>query len=121
MWDASGIVILVGFFVVMPIIFFCGRVYHRKKMSTAGYESLLKSWNNYEFFYEKDGEIFFSQNYKPRKAKLIEVIGVSEITRNSHLVELEIRFRMDGAITSRRVKGKTDQLLTLEDRLGFGG
>jgi len=95
-------------------------------MPRAGYEPLLKKGKNTSLssFYVKDEVLYYNQGINPRKARPIEIISVSEITRNARLVQLEIRFRMDGAIRLVHVGGGwvgPDQLLTLADKLGYGG
>ena len=89
----------------------------KKKMPKAGYKPLTVSYAG--AFWIKDGMLYYNPGFNPDKAKPIEVIGVSEITRNTRLVQLEIRFRMDGIIQSKRISGSTNQLLSIEDKLGY--
>ena len=109
---------MVGFMVLMFVW-----MYHRtRKMSKAGFEYLRivgsgpgkGSGCN---FYMKNGTVYYNTGINPDKARPIEVIDVSEITQNSYLVELEVRFRMDGALRTDRIKGTPNQLLPIKERL----
>jgi len=119
--NALAIVLfLVGIVVFAGLLIIVGRnskANGRKKMAAAGYESLGAGY--YDCFCVKDGEMFFCPNYNPRNAKPIEIIGINEITQNARLIQLEVRFRMDNAVTMRRIRGSTNMLLTLADNLGF--
>jgi len=87
----------------------------RKKMFKAGFEQLPFP------FWLKEDELYYNSSFSPANAKLVEVVGVSEITRNARLVQLEIRFRMDGVLQSKRISGASNFLLGIEDKLGYGG
>ena len=65
--------------------------------------------------YMKDDELFYNRTTP------VVVLGVSEITKNTRLVQLEIRYRVDGGVKSDRIWGSQDELLTIEYRLGYGG
>ena len=76
----------------------------------------------YPFYLTNSGAVLYNRrDYNPANATPIQVLEVSEITQNSYLVQLEIRFLMDGAIKSERIKGTADQLLTIKYKLGYGG
>jgi len=88
----------------------------KKRLRDEGCEEVHKP------FYKKGDAIYFITNNNFKKAKPIEIIGVSEIKRNARLAALEIRYRMDGNVQLRRISGTTvNRLLTVEDKLGYGG
>ena len=111
--DAS-LVILTAVFIglcvmVIWLAFWMSR--RTKQMHNDGYEEVHRP------FYVKDDMFYFiNSNFKP---KPIEITGVSAIRQNSRLMQLEIRFRMNGAIQSVRVSGSADMLLNLADRFGY--
>lgn len=89
-------------------------------MHKAGYIFLQNfKWSD---FWIKDGEIYSMRVniLKSHTAKRVEILGISEITRNTRLVQLEIRYRLDGTVNSLRVSGSESYLLTLEDAMGYG-
>ena len=91
-------------------------------MRRSSYDSLLNRGDrSFCNFYIKDGVLYYNKGNNPDDSKPIEVIGVREITRNTRLVQLEVRFRIDGALKSDRIKGSEDELLSIMDRLGYGG
>jgi hypothetical protein len=51
----------------------------------------------------------------------IEITGVQEITKNAKLVGLQVRYRINGAINVMQVSGSPNQVLTIEDKLGYSG
>ena len=76
----------------------------------------------------KDGDYYLvpltiTENI-PQKAVVtpIEIVGVSEVTKNATLVELDIRYRINGVINQIRViNHSVNDLLTIEDKLGYIG
>jgi len=107
------ILVLVFLGIAVLLVALMVRYYKRRSnLSSQGYEFLIGN------FYRKDGMIFFLQNKIPTP---VEVVGVAEVTQNATLVALDIRFRLNGSIRVVRVKGGSNYLLNVEDKLGYGG
>lgn len=86
-----------------------------KRVRKSGYEELSNP------FYMKEGKVYFVKNLDFTSAKLIEIIGISEIRRDTRLTSLAVRYRIDNVVKEQRVMNTPSKLLTMEDRLGFGG
>lgn len=100
-----------------------------------GYEFICRGYNGGRCaggLFTKDGGVY----YAPRKNSIgsspgqdlvienitaVEITKVNEITKNAKLIELEIHFRINGAINSMRASGKINDLLTIADKLGYRG
>ncbi|MDR0863224.1 MAG: hypothetical protein LBN30_10735 [Oscillospiraceae bacterium] len=85
---------------------------YKEHIKELGYELLANE------FYIKDDEVYVIR-YKPENAVQVEVIGLSQITRNAKLVQIEIRYRENGVIKSSRIYGSQDELYNIMDRLGY--
>jgi len=98
----------------------------KKKVESFGYEVLSYGdggtvMANYFTLCLKDDIVYIFHGHSVKRAVPIEVISISEITKNSRLVQLEMRYRENGVVRSTRFKGTESQLLTIEDKLGYGG
>ena len=107
---------------LMGIYAFSLEARRKKKILQAGYEQTGNKFFHSPF-YTKDGNVFLIPGAYPKlkNAAPIEIVGINEITRNSKLVQLEIRYRTSSAIKSMNIAGSPDNLLTLADKLGYGG
>jgi len=117
--DMEGILLLVALagliaFLVLLFRWIRGRA---KKTSEAGYEQIGTTLTG--TFWARDDEFFYLSGMNLNNITPIEITGVSAIRKNTRLVQLEIRFRMDGIIQSKRISGSTNQLLSIEDKLGY--
>jgi len=92
--------------IVVPIL-----IVRSRRIKNAGFEACGAG------LWVKDGKAYVG--HKLEKLVPIEIIKLSEVTRNSKLIELEIRYRINGEVKSVRVRGSQDQLLTYADRLGY--
>jgi len=124
-----GILFFVAFVLLpigLPTLFVVIKVRGKKKIRELGYELLSYGDGgaltaNYYSLCLKDGIVYIFHGSDVKSAVPIEVIGISEITQNARLVQLEMRYRENGMVRSTRFKGNEDQLLTIADRLGYGG
>ena len=89
-----------------------------RRMKNAGYEYCGQTSSLGDMdLWVKDSELYIggtTENVIP-----VEIIKLSEITRNAKLHELEIRYRYNGEVKSARIRGSQDQLLTYMDQLGY--
>ena len=79
-------------------------------------------------YLEKDGDIFCIKKGKTSLNELlpIEVTELREVSQNTHLVELEIRYEYGDKVESTRIRGPysngracANTLLTYKKRFGF--
>ena len=62
----------------------------------------------------KDGGLYYN------RTTLAKVLGLNEIRNDrARLVQLEIRYAVDGSVKSERLYGSEDQLLTIAYKLGY--
>ncbi|MDR1329599.1 MAG: hypothetical protein LBK23_08375 [Oscillospiraceae bacterium] len=93
-----------------------------KNLRKLGYEFLAGTSNwVVRSLFMKDGAVYLISKNKLENAVPVEVIGLSEISRNARLIALEIRYRVNGEVRAARANGTTNQLLTMMDKLGYGG
>ena len=111
-----SVIFIVAIFLGLAYIWPTGR--KKRKWRKLGFERLMP--RKY-YFFMKDETAFLLPFGHPEKAKPIEIVGISEIRSNSRLVQLEIRYRIDGRITSARLSGTSNDLLNAADKLGYGG
>ena len=126
MENVLAVSFLVVLFVVLPIWMLVWIKRGKKKIKNSGYELLSygdggTATANYYSLCIKDDIVYIFHGSNVKRAVPIEVINISEITRNTRLVQLEMRYRENGVVRSTRFKGTESQLLTIEDRLGYGG
>ncbi|MDR1328352.1 MAG: hypothetical protein LBK23_01975 [Oscillospiraceae bacterium] len=95
-----------------------------KRLKKSGYEFIAASVIvicKCNQLWMKDGVVYLMPKIKAENAVPVEVIGISEVSRNARLIALDIRYRVNGEVRSVRRNGTTNQLLTIEDKLGYGG
>ena len=106
MWGTLGIAIILIF--VLWIGVRRSNEADVSSSSNPGYEHIGGS------LYMKDDELFYNRT---TPAKLL---GLSEIRNDrARLVQLEIRYAVDGSVKSERLYGSEDQLLTIAYKLGY--
>ena len=121
-WEGPGVFISVGILVCIltPIVFMLTTKVEKKKnfLTEQGFEYCgLVHLKNSKSLHVKDSEVYIAQNFD--NLVPIEIIKLSEITRGTKLIELEIRYRIDGEVKSLRVRDSENNLLTYMDRLGY--
>ena len=106
------VVLVFGF-----VIWYGSRMKKKKRnLAEQGYKQILRQ------LWMKDDAVFFVAPYSLKPcATPIEVTEVNEILRNANLVQLEVRYRINGSVSSVRLSGTKDMLLTAMDTLGYGG
>jgi hypothetical protein len=110
-------------FVVVAVILMIGGSRWVQALQKAKKENIFK--RGYDLiidrFYTKDGTVFYLPLDDLKRAIPIEIVGVREITRNAKLIQLEIRYRVNGTVKAETVGGSPNELLTAEDKFGYGG
>jgi len=118
-----GIVIgvgVVGFFVALHIWATVASMRMTRNMANEGFEHCGQVGNKH--LWVKGNEVRIGSHFSGanlEKFVPIEIIKLSEVTRNAKLIELEIRYRINGEVKSARVRDSQDKLLTYADRLGY--
>ena len=72
-------------------------------------------------FWYKDGVLYSIPGQKLENAVPLEIVSLSEITKNTRLIELEVRYRENGVLKSTRLYAPSSKLLEVMDGLGYGG
>jgi cellobiose-specific phosphotransferase system component IIC len=68
---------------------------------------------NTSVIWMKDGVLYNIPEKKPKNAMPLDVISLSEITENTILVGLEIRYRENGVLKSLRLMGSSSNVLEI--------